>query len=85
MIPYCNYKDCRKAYKSLEQSDRPLALLVFVHSRNKLVSEALRDVVDSYYYQKEYKELGDDVHRVVEPELIKSIVACKRIWQEIKK
>lgn len=77
-----NYKDCARTFAYLKAIDKSLALFIFLSSRNKLVTEALDTVVDSYYFQKNYVENGVDIAEVIKPDIIRSIVHCKRIWAE---
>lgn len=77
-----NYKDCAKTYSYLKAIDKSLALFIFLSSRNKLVTEALDTVVDSYHFQKNYVDNGVNISEVIKPDIIRSIVHCKRIWAE---
>ena len=84
MLAYTNYKDCAEAYSWVQQTDRPLSLLIFLESQNRLVTEALDIIADSDYYVTNYKEVAD-CHEYMVPELVKCIVHCKRIQNEYGK
>lgn len=76
-----NYTDCDRAYQSLKKTDRTLALIIYLNSPNRLVTEALDTVMDSYYFQSKYVEVEKDSVADIRPMIIKAIVSCKKLTE----